>query len=83
MLFNTISELTIVRAAADISKDLKNTVSNLQRELVICGEIQSQQRDFATHINAIRYDASNAMLSQESYKHYLNGMLNEIFIIIS
>lgn len=74
-LFNTVSELAIVRAAADISKELKNTVSNLQRELVICGEIQSQQRDVVTHINTLRYDASNAMLSQESYKHYLNGKL--------
>lgn len=39
----------------------------------MCGEIQSQQRDVVTHVNALRYDATNAMLSQESYKHHLNG----------
>lgn len=53
-------------------------MTNLQRELVICGEMQSQQRDIVTHVNALRYDTTNAMLSQESYKHHLNGMFNDI-----
>ncbi|XP_050534357.1 hamartin isoform X2 [Daktulosphaira vitifoliae] len=69
-LFNTLSELSIVQAAADISKELKNTVTNLQRELVISGEMQSRQRDIVTHVNALKYDATNVMLSQESYKHH-------------
>jgi len=63
-----------VQATANISKELKNTVINLQRELVMRGEMQSQQRDVVSHVNALRYDASNAMLSQESYKHNINGM---------
>ncbi|XP_025416247.1 hamartin isoform X2 [Sipha flava] len=78
-LFNTLSELTIVQAAADISKELKNTVTNLQRELVMCGEIQSRQRDVVTHVNALRYDATNAMLSQESYKHNLNELQDMLY----
>lgn len=69
-----------MQAAADISKELKNTVTNLQRELVMCGEIQSRQRDVVTHVNALRYDATNAMLSQESYKHHLNGMFDRIIL---
>lgn len=67
-----------MQAAADISKELKNTVTNLQRELVMSGEMQSRQRDIVTHVNALRYDAAYAMLSQESYKHNLNGMFDKI-----
>lgn len=67
-----------MQAEADISKELKNTVTNLQRELVMCGEMQSQQRDVVTHINALRYDATNAMLSQDSYRYHLNGMFVKI-----
>jgi len=69
-----------VQATANISKELKNTVINLQRELVMRGEMQSQQHDVVSHVNALRYDASNAMLSQESYKHNINGMCHEIYI---
>jgi len=79
-LFNTLSELTIVQATANISKELKSTVINLQRELVMSGEMQSQQRDVVSHLNALRCDASNAMLSQESYKHNINGMYYKVFI---
>jgi len=68
-----------VQAKANISKELKNTVKNLQRELVMSGEMQSQQRNIVSHVNALRYDASNAMLGQESYKHNINGMCHEIF----
>ncbi|CAH1709062.1 hamartin isoform X2 [Aphis gossypii] len=75
-LFNTLSELTIVQATANISKELKSTVINLQRELVMSGEMQSQQRDVVSHLNALRCDASNAMLSQESYKHNINELQN-------
>ncbi|XP_025197525.1 hamartin isoform X3 [Melanaphis sacchari] len=75
-LFNTLSELNIVQATANISKELKSTVINLQRELVMSGEMQSQQRDVVSHINALRYDASNAMLSQESYKHNIKELQN-------
>ncbi|XP_022179521.1 hamartin isoform X3 [Myzus persicae] len=78
-LFNTLSELTIVQATANISKELKNTVINLQRELVMRGEMQSQQRDVVSHVNALRYDASNAMLSQESYKHNINELQNMLY----
>lgn len=53
-------------------------MTNLQRELVMCGEMQSQQRDIVTHVNALRYDATNAMLSQESYKHHLSGIFDDI-----
>lgn len=67
-----------MQAAADISKELTDTVTTMQRELVMCGEMQSRQRDVMTHVNSIRYDASNAMLSQESYKHNLNGMFDRI-----
>lgn len=67
-----------MQATADISKELKNTVTNLQRELVMCGEMQSQQRDVVTHINALRYDATNAMISQDSYRHHLNGKFDDI-----
>jgi len=63
-----------VQAAADTSKELADTVSILQRELVMCGEIQSRQHDLMTHMNTMRYDATSAMLSQQSYKHHLNGM---------
>ncbi|VVC28747.1 Hypothetical protein CINCED_3A011113 [Cinara cedri] len=78
-LFNTLSELSIVQATADMSKELKNTVINLQRELVMCGELQSRQRDVVTHINALRYDATNAMLSQESYRHHLNELQDKLY----
>ncbi|XP_016662477.1 hamartin isoform X3 [Acyrthosiphon pisum] len=78
-LFNTLSELTIVQATANISKELKNTVINLQRELVMRGEMQSQQHDVVSHVNALRYDASNAMLSQESYKHNINELQNMLY----
>ncbi|XP_060843203.1 hamartin isoform X3 [Rhopalosiphum padi] len=78
-LFNTLSELTIVQATANISKELKSTVINLQRELVMSGEMQSQQRDVVSHVNALRYDASNAMLSQESYKHNINELQNMLY----
>lgn len=74
-----MSELSIVQAAADISKELKNTVANLQRELVISGEMQSRQRDIVTHVNALKYDATNVMLSQESYKHHTRGKFNFLF----
>lgn len=62
-----------------MSKELKNTVTNLQRELVMCGELQSRQRDVVTHVNTLKYDATNAMLSQEAYRHNLNGMFDKIF----
>lgn len=71
-----------MQATADMSKELKHVVTNLQRELVMCGELQSRQRDVVTHVNTLRYDATNAMLSQESYRHHLNGMFNNIFSVI-
>lgn len=52
-------------------------MTNLQRELVMCGEMQSRQRDVVTHVNTLRRDATNAMLSQESYKHHLNGKFDK------
>lgn len=56
-----------------MSKELKNTVANLQLELVMRGELESQQRDVMTHVKTLSCDATNAVLGQESYKHYLNG----------
>lgn len=67
-----------MQATADISKELADTVTTMQRELVMCGEMQSRQHDIMTNVNAIRYDATNAMLSQESYKHNINGMFDKI-----
>lgn len=63
-----------MQAAADTSKELADTVSILQRELVMSGEMQSRQHDLMTHMNTMRYDATNAMLRLESYRHHLNGM---------
>lgn len=72
----------MVQQTADISKELKETVATLQRELVMSGEMQSRQREIMTHVNAIRFDATNAMLNQESYKHNLNGMFDRLIVLI-
>lgn len=81
-LFNIKSELNIVQATADMSKELKNTVANLQLELVIRGEMESQQRDVINHVKTLSYDATSAVLGQESYRHYLNGMFNEYLLFV-
>lgn len=73
-----MSELSIVQATADISTQLKKTVTMLQRELVMCGEMQTRQYEVVSNMNAIKTDASNAMLSQESLRHHLNGMYFEV-----
>lgn len=65
----------MAQAAAATSKELADTVTNLQHELVMCGEMQSRQYDLMIRLNTFQCDATYAMQNQESYKHYLNGRI--------